>query len=377
MIKFVRVEKIKLRKSMKRFAVIMAGGLGSPFWPKSTEKTPKHFIHLSGDGTLIQNTYSRILKMFPKEDVYVVVNETYIDMLSSQLPDLNLNNIITEPAGRNTAPALGLVHTLLSDKYSSDTIMLAFPADQEISNLGEFAHSLEIAAEAAYEKKAFVTIGIHPTRPEKQFGYIQYNDSAMDLGELYNNGIRYCTTFAEKPDVATAKRFIESGDFLWNSGMFILRMDTFKTAFERFLPFYSEQLDFLKKFIGGNDYKSVLEKTYMKFNPISMDYGILEKADNVLVVQSAFSWSDMGTWDELYRLSLKDAKENVFAGDVIALGTKSSLVSSNGKLIGIVGMEDVIVIDTDEALLICKRGESEQVQQLVEFMRKKQLNKFV
>lgn len=362
---------------MKKYAVIMAGGMGARFWPQSTEKTPKQFIHLHGEGTMIQNTYERLKKIFPVNDIFIVVSESYSEMVKVQIPEAPEKNIIIEPFGRSTAPALGLVAAMLDGVFSADDIMLAFPSDQIISNLGEFYQSLDIAIQATNYKDSIVTIGIDPTRPETQFGYVQYNEEKNSLGDLFDNGVRLCTTFAEKPDKETAKRFLESGDFIWNSGIFVMKHGTFKEAFHKYLPFYAEQFESLKSHIGKDTFNDELEKIYMMLNPISMDYGILEKADNVLVVKSSFAWSDLGNWDELYRLSMKDAKNNIIKGEVLTINTSNSFISSDSRLICTIGVEDLLVIDSPEGLLICKRGKSEQVQEMVELMRKKQLKKYL
>lgn len=361
---------------MKKFAVIMAGGQGSRFWPRSMDKKPKQFIHLSGEGTMIQNTLQRLLTIFPIEDIYVVVNETYSGLIAEQLPEILCENVIIEPFGRSTAPALGLVYAHLSDKFQAGDIMAAFPSDQVISNLGEFEFSLESATQAAEELNGIVTIGINPTRPEKQFGYVQVNEDKGDLGELYDKGLRYTNTFAEKPDEGTAKRFIESGDFIWNSGIFVMKMDVFADAFNKYLPYHYEQFIGLKNHIGSDEYKDELERLYKMINPISMDYGILEKSDKVFVVKASFNWTDVGNWDELYRISLKDARNNVVEGDVITVETDNCFISSQSTLIGAVGVKDLIIVDVDDALLICKRGSSERVQELVDIMKKKQIKKY-
>ncbi len=362
---------------MRKVAVIMGGGLGARFWPRSTEKTPKQFIHILGDGTMIQNTVTRLNKTFDIEDIYIVTSESMVTILEDQLAELPQENIIVEPFGRNTAPCLGLAYTLLSRKYDDDTIMFAFPSDHVIYNLGEFFHSLEVASKAAYNLKGIVTIGINPTRPETQYGYVQINQNREGLFEHYKKGVRHTTTFAEKPDAGTAQRFIESGDFLWNSGIFILRFDTLWESFSKYLSKEAAHFNSLMKHIGKDSYKENLEYVYRQLNSISLDYAIMEKAGNVLVVESSFTWSDMGTWDELYRLSMKDARNNVIEGDVISINTSNCLISSKGRLIGIVGLDDVVVVDSDEALLICKRGKSEDVKEIIDFMRRKHINKFL
>lgn len=359
---------------MKKIAVIPAGGLGVRFWPRSTEKTPKQFIHIHGEGTMIQNTVSRLQKDFAMEDIYIVTSDNMRALITDQMPALPKENIIIEPFGRNTAPCLGLAYIHLKLQYEPDTLMYVFPADHVIYNIGEFSHSLEVAGEAAYNLKGLVTIGINPTRPDTQFGYVQIDQNKGKLGDLFEKGVRVTNTFAEKPDLGTARRFLESGDFLWNSGMFVWRFDTFWKAFSGFMPEESAHLQNLQKHIGKASYKNNLEFTFRQFNSISIDYAMMEKASNVFTVESSFTWSDMGTWDEVFRLSMKDSRNNVINGDVVPINTSNSFITSDERMIGIVDVEDLIVIDTKEALLICKRGSSENVKELVDFLRRRNVN---
>ncbi|MDT3739877.1 MAG: sugar phosphate nucleotidyltransferase [Candidatus Kapabacteria bacterium] len=358
---------------MEKVALIMAGGLGSKFWPQSTESNPKQFTHMIGEGTLLQNTYNRLLSYFGKENVYIVLSYQHRELAIQQLPGINPDNLIFEPFGRNTAPCNALsVNYLLHKGFSEDTLMAVFPSDHIISNLGEFYNSLDVAFSTAFEKNSILTIGIKPTRPETQFGYIQVDE--VNSGDSL---LSYCLTFAEKPDIGTAGRFIESGDFLWNSGIFIWKISVFKEAFEKFLPEYSAKFDNLNLYFGMDEFVEELRYLYKQINSISLDYGILEKADNVYCLQASFTWSDLGNWDELYRLQMKDANNNVIMGDVISIKNKNSFIMSGGKMIGVVGMEDVIIIDSDEALLICKRGNSEQVQEVVDLLRRKHIHKYL
>jgi len=272
---------------------------------------------------------------------------------------------------------LALTATAISGQCDDDTILFAFPSDHVIFNVREFQQSLETACNVAYETKGIVTIGITPTRPEPSFGYIQVNDNDDGIEDFYEQGVRRTTTFAEKPDTATAERFIETGDFLWNSGIFVWRNDTFWQAFEKYLPEHHRLFKLLNKHIGKYSFKGVVEYIYRQMEAVSVDYAILEKADNVFVVESTFSWSDLGTWDELLRLSMKDARNNLIEGDVIAINTTNCMVSANNRLIGIVGTSDLIVIDSEDALMICRRGHSEDVRELVDFMKRKQIKMFL
>ncbi len=358
---------------MEKVALILAGGLGSKFWPKSTENTPKQFKYLYGEGTLLQNTYNRLLPFFKRENIFIVLSYAYKDLALEQIPSLQEENLIFEPFGRGTAPCTALsVNYILNKGFDENTLLSVFPADHIISNLGEFYHSLELSFEFASRNQSIVTIGIEPSRPETQFGYIQ-----IDTSEKQDSGIYYCLTFAEKPDANTAQRFIDTGDFLWNSGIFICSINVFRNSFKKFLPDYNLKLSELNNIYGTKEYIEELRLIYKQISSISLDHGILEKADNVFCVNATFSWSDLSNWDELYRVQMKDANQNILMGDVVSINNKNSFIMSKDKLIGVVGMEDIIVIDTKEAIMICKRGQSDQVQEIVDFLRRKHIHKYL
>ncbi len=362
---------------MKSVAVIMAGGAGARLWPRSTEKHPKQFIHLIGEGTMIQNTVMRLFPLFAPEDIYIVTLSSLVEVLRSQLPVLPPENIIGEPFGRNTAPCIALSCIYLEQKYGQNVVVVALPSDHQIYNVREFHHSLEVAQKAAFEIDGIITIGVAPTRPETAFGYIQVREDAGTLGKMYNNEILYAVNFAEKPDKDTARRFAEAGDFYWNSGMFIARIGTLWEAFDAYLPDHAPLFRLIQKYYGKPAYPKMLDSMYKQMRPLSFDYGVMEKATNVFVVQSTFGWSDVGSWDELYRLSLKDAKNNAIEGDVIAMDSTNCFVSSNGKMIGMIGVEDLIVVDSDNGLIICKRGDSQKIRDLVDYMRRKQITGYL
>lgn len=358
---------------MRKVALIMAGGLGSKFWPKSTESKPKQFTHMIGEGTLLQNTYNRLLSYFGKENIYIVLTYSHRHLVIQQIPGISMENLVFEPFGRHTAPCTALsINYLKHQGYNDNTLMAVFPADHVISNLGEFYNSLDIAFDAAEKNDSILTIGIEPKRPETQFGYIQ-----IDTPDKDKSSLSYCMTFAEKPDTGTANRFIESGDFLWNSGIFIWKIKVIKESFEKLLPDYATKFNNLDKLFGSGDYIEELRYLYKQISTISLDYGILEKAENVYCVRASFNWSDLGNWDELYRLQMKDAHSNVIMGDVVSINNQNCFMMSDGKLIGVVGMNDVIIIDSDEALLVCKRGQSENVQDIIDFLRRKHIHKYL
>jgi mannose-1-phosphate guanylyltransferase len=358
---------------MEKVALIMAGGMGSKFWPKSTESMPKQFKHMLGEGTLLQNTYNRLLSYFGKDNIFIVLSYAYKDLALQQIPGLEIGNLIFEPFGRGTAPCTALSVNYLTEKgFDENTLMAVFPADHIISNLGEFYNSLDIAFNFANENKSIITIGIEPTRPDTQFGYIQVDTISREDSAIY-----YCMTFAEKPDRDTAGRFIESGDFLWNSGIFVWKIKVFQESFAKYLPDYDTKFSSLGNVFENKEYFEEIGILYKQISSISLDYGILEKADNVYCINASFSWSDLGNWDELYRIQMKDAHNNVILGDVISINNKNSFIMSKGKLLGVVGMDDVIIIDSEDATLICKRGQSEQVQEIVDFLRRKHIHKYL
>lgn len=362
---------------MSKFAIVLAGGLGTKFWPKSTEKSPKQFTHMFGDGTCIQNTYRRLLNYFDNDKIYFVTSISHKDVIESQLSDVDKGNFIYEPFGRNTAPATALAIDYIMKKGADNNSLIAvLPSDHNINNAIEFYNSLDYAFEAAEKLSAIVTIGLKPDRAETQFGYIQVNLEEPNR-EIGNSNIFKCDTFAEKPDEGTAERFLESGDFLWNSGMFIWKISTFKEAFDKYLPEYNERLAIINSHFDAPDYFEQLKYQYKQLNPISLDYGILEKADNVVCIKSNFTWTDLGSWDELYRLQMKDAHNNVLMGDVVSIDNKNCYVDSNGRMVALVGVEDLIVVESGNATLICKKGEADRVQEIVDFLRRNHISNYL
>ncbi|NLO19736.1 MAG: mannose-1-phosphate guanylyltransferase [Ignavibacteria bacterium] len=360
-------------RETKRVAIVMAGGANPKFWPRSTEKKPKPFQYYIGEGTMIQNTISRILPIFKPEDIFIVLKETHLNLAMEQLPFIPKENFILEPFPRNTAICIALSATIVQQYYSQDSVMTILPSDHYITNLVEFQNSLNLASELASVKKGIVTIGLTPIRPETTFGYIQIEEKSEGIEEFYTQGARYSRTFAEKPDEDTAKRFIQSGDFFWNSGIFSIRIDNFWLSFKEFLPDHYRLFILLKSHLGKLSYKGILEYIYMQMKAESIDYAILEKADNVFVVLSSFGWSDLSSWDELFRLSVKDARNNYIEGDVIALNVSNSIISAWHKPIAISGVDSLVVIDSEDAILICKRNKGSEVKELVDYMKRKRI----
>ena len=360
----------------KIYAVIMAGGVGSRLWPRSRSKSPKQLLHIIGDGTMVQNTVSRLQPLIPPEDIYIVTNATQIEAFKEQIPQVPAENLIAEPFGRNTAPCVGLAATIIQQKDPSG-IMVVLPADHWIQNVREFQSKLTTACQAAGELDSLVTMGITPTRPETGYGYIQWTEDRAHHNPFYDDGLRKVLTVAEKPDLPTAERFLSSGDFLWNSGMFIWRADVILDQVGQYLPDLAEQLGQISKAYGDENYNTVLEEVYRQIHPISIDYGIMEKAKNVYVMQCDFGWSDVGSWDETYRLARKDKDGNSVVGDAVTIDTADTFIRTDGRIVATVGVKDLIIVDTDDALLICKRGDSQRVQAVVDYLRRKQITKLL
>lgn len=355
------------------YAVIMAGGVGSRLWPRSREASPKQLLHIMGDGTMIQNTVARLQPIVPPERIFIVTNAKQIAGFREQIPAVPEENLIAEPFGRNTAPCVGLAAASVMDR-DPNALMVVLPADHWIENVREFQNRIRVACEVAEKKRGLVTLGITPSRPETGYGYIQWRDRQEGIEEFYEQGVRAVRTFAEKPDMKTALRFLQSGDFLWNSGMFIWRADVILDEFNKHLPDLHEQINTIATSFRTENYTEVLESVYKRMTPISIDYGVMEKARNVYVLQCEFGWSDVGSWDEAYRLSQKDQDGNSLLGEVVAIETNNSFVRSDGRMIATIGLEDVIIVDTPEALLVCKRGDSQQVQGVVDYLRRKKIN---
>lgn len=354
-------------------ALIMAGGRGTRLWPRSTERRPKQFAHVLGEGSMIQNTVARLAPMVPAENIFVVTSQDMVHLLRDQLPSIPPENIFSEPIGRNTAPCIALGVTRLSSRFSEDEVMVVLPSDHVIHNVREFQLTIDRSVGIAGSIDSIVTIGIMPTRAETGFGYIQTGD-VVDLPVPFRDLVRQVRTFAEKPDAATAQRFIDSGDFLWNAGIFVGRLDVMRRAIDKHLPDHAPLFGQIARDVNTDRYEATLENMYRQMRSISWDVGVMEVADNVVVLDATFGWSDVGTWDEIYRLSMKDGKNNVVEGNVVSLNTTNCLISSeSGRMVGVVGLDNIIVVETDSAVMICPRGEAEAVRDLVDLMRRRHI----
>jgi len=359
---------------MKTVACVLAGGLGLRLWPRGTERHPKQFGHVLGDGTLIQNTVMRLLPFVAVEDVFVATTRDLAHLVEEQLPLVRTENIIKEPFGRNTGPSIALAASVIRDRYQEDVTLVVVPSDHLVTNVREFQVTLDRASAAAQISKSIITIGVTPTRSETGYGYIQVGDELDTENPVLKGMVHRVKTFAEKPDLATAQRFIDAGDFVWNSGIFVARTDVILDAIDRYLPDHAPLFSIVRKAIGTDSYEETLEYQFRQMRSVSFDVGVMEKARDVCVVDGTFGWSDVGTWDEIYRLSMKDGRNNVIEGNVVTLNANSCFVNGqSGRLIGIVGVENLVVVDTDQALMICQRGKTGQVRDLVDLLRRRHI----
>jgi mannose-1-phosphate guanylyltransferase len=360
------------------YPVIMAGGTGTRFWPRSREKSPKQLLEIIGKGTLIQNTIKRLTGFLDVRNCFVVTSRAQKPLASKQLEAVHVDEeqILVEPMGRNTAPCIGLA-ALHIRRLNPQAVMVVLPADHLISDLAEYERVIRLAVEIARESGSLITIGIQPTYPETGYGYVQmYNEDGAN-NPFFSRGVFRVKTFAEKPSLQVAEKFLASGDFLWNSGQFVWRVDVILKTIERHLPELYNELMKVDAVIGTPQYSSTLEKAYGMIRGISIDYGVMEKADNVYTIPGNFGWSDIGSWDEVYRMSGKDELGNSITGLVIPKDTRNSYIFTQGKLVATIGVEDLIIVNTDDALLICKRGRSQDVKDIADYLRRKKMDDYL
>ncbi len=347
---------------MDLYAVIMAGGVGSRFWPRSKEKTPKQLLKIFGENTMIQSTVERLSGIVKNENIFVITNKIQKPEIKKQLPQIPKENIIEEPFGRNTAACIGLASILIESK-SKDAITIVLPADHIIKDKDEFHRVISNAADYAERSDGLITIGITPTRPETGYGYIQIDENHV------TDNIFKVYTFAEKPNYATAVRFVESGDFLWNSGMFIWRTQSILDEIRNYMPDLYEGLEKIKLEIGTPKYSSTLNQVYGQLRNISIDYGIMEKSQRVFLTKGNFSWSDVGSWEEVYQLSEKNNDGNAVDGNIFIDKTIDSYIYSPGKFSAVIGVDNLIIINTEDALLVCRRDNSQDVKKVVDYLK--------
>lgn len=342
-----------------QYCVIMAGGIGSRFWPMSTHKNPKQFQDILGTGrTMIQQTFDRISKLIPAENIFVITNVEYVEMSQEQLPEIPVENIVGEPVMKNTA-ACNLYMSNKIEAINPDANIIILPADHLILKEDVFLDKVRMAFNIASENDYLITLGISPTRPDTGYGYIQFMTEE-------DKTVFKVKTFTEKPDLEIAKTFLESGDFLWNAGIFIWNVKSIKKAFEKLLPEMAQQ--FTECEYNTSSENACIQVIYPKVNKISIDNGILEKADNVYVIPADLGWSDLGTWTSVYENSEKNEQNNAFQSKhILTYNASGNIIQlkDNNKAAIVDGLEDYIIIDTDLALLICPKDNDQLIKDYV------------
>ena len=348
---------------MKKTALIMAGGRGERFWPKSRRNMPKQFLSLTGDGkTMIQLTVERISPLVDLQDIYIATNRNYKSLVREQLPDLPEENILCEPVAKNTAPCIGLGAVHIAKKYD-DAIMFVLPSDHLIKYNAMYLDTLTHASEVAEQGENLVTLGIMPDYPETGYGYIKFMPDRK-LGHSFA-----VDRFVEKPDLETAKQYLATEQYLWNSGMFIWKISTILGNLERYLPETHAGLCRIKEAIGSPEENEVLEREFSAFKSESIDYGVMEKAKNIYTLPGSFGWDDVGSWNAVERIQPTNEYGNVVHGNAVTVDTKRCIIQGGRKLIATVGLEDIIIVDTDDALLVCEKGEAGEIKKILENLK--------
>lgn len=341
---------------MNTYALIMAGGQGTRLWPQSRIQTPKQLWELVPGRSILQDTVNRLAPLIALDHVLVITGESLFPPICKQLPQVPVRNILREPVGRNTAPCVGLSALYIDDP---EACMVVLPSDHVILNQPEFRRVLAVALHVAAAGENLVTFGIKPTRPETGFGYIQ-------RGHTIQSEVYQVLKFTEKPDHDTAQEFVASGEYYWNSGMFVWKVKTLLTMIERYLPHLHRGLMRIKPAIGSPEETRIIAEVFSELQSISIDYGIMEKAETTYVVPGDFGWNDVGCWAALEEVWEANQDHNTCKGQVVALNSHRNIAYSSDGLIALIGVENLVVVRTAQAVLVCAKDQSQRVKDLVE-----------
>lgn len=346
------------------YAVLMAGGVGSRFWPVSTEMFPKQFHDMLGTGdTLLQKTFSRLAKLIPAENILILTNEKYNDLVQEQLPQVNANKILLEPAMRNTAPCIAYAAHKIKQENPNATMVVA-PSDHWIEDENAFLTNLKQCFDYSLSNDVLLTLGIQPTFPNTGYGYIEFDKTD------YNN-IKKVNQFREKPDYETAKSFLEQGNFLWNGGIFIWSVNSIISAFEKYQPKLNALFSMANSVYNTSDEKPFIEENYAKAENISIDYAIMEPANNIFVLPATFDWNDLGTWGSLHEKLPKDANNNaVVNASLFPVNATGNMVrSTKNKKVYIEGLTDYIVVEHQDVLLIVPKNKEQDIKKITAMLK--------
>lgn len=347
----------------------MAGGRGERFWPKSRNDRPKQFLSLTSDGeTMIRKTVKRLSPIVEAEDIFIVTNAAYTELVKEQLPDIPAENILAEPCARNTAPCISFAAAVIGRKYD-DAIMLVLPSDHLIGYENIYIKTLKKAVSVAENGKNLVTIGITPTYPETGYGYINFGKECGDAYEVEK--------FVEKPDLPTAKKYLSSGKYLWNSGMFVWKISSIMADMKEFMPGIYEGALRIGESFGSDDFEEILVKEFTAFTSESIDFGIMEKASDIYTIPGSFGWDDVGSWLAVERINETDDNKNFTDGDVITIDAKRTTICGGKRLIAAVGTSDIIIVDTDDVLLVCSKNNTQDVKKVISQLKEQGRNELV
>lgn len=359
-----------MNTSLHTYALILAGGGGTRLWPKSREKTPKQFLKLGGEKTLLRTTAERVGKLVDWDHMYIITNVTQLADVKKNLPEISDDHILCEPMKRETAMAMA-VGALVIQARDPEAVVMNFASDHVVQNPGEFVRVMETAAQTTSNGNALITVGISPTRPHTGLGYIKIGKELRQTNTL---PIFTVENFTEKPNIATATAFLATGKYFWNANNYVWSCRAIQKAFEKHAPDTAVLLAELRKYVGKPEWEKALHDAYEKAESISIDYAISEKADNLLLIPGDFGWNDVGDWKVVYDLGQKDQQGNVIlreenGGDIVEYRSRENLVSVNGRLVALVDVEDMIVIDTEEILLVMPKSKSQNVKKIVEKLK--------
>jgi len=354
------------------YHVILAGGSGSRFWPKSRENKPKQLLKIIGNETMIRLTYNRLVKKSDPENIFVVASQKLCDQIEIEIPEIPIENYIIEPSAKNTAPAIGLAAQHII-KRNSNAIMGIYPSDHLIIDENKFQMTIDKAQEMITQNPTLITIGINPTYPATGYGYIKYDaNNKTNIETIYK-----VEKFVEKPDESTAEKFVKNGDFLWNGGMFIWKAETIINEIKTYMPTLYKSLHIIYNSISTNQYKTTLLKEWETLPSESIDYGILEKTNNVYTAKADFKWNDLGSWKSLFDVLTKNSEQNFYDGDIISLHSENNLVISPNRLTAMIGIKNTTVINLDDVTLIVPHEHAETVKDIVNMLKSLNRNEYI
>ncbi len=361
------------KKNRPLYAVIMAGGSGTRLWPRSRKNKPKQLLDIVSSKTMIQETVERLGPLIDGNHTIVVVGASHFKDIDKQLAHIPTENILVEPSGKNTAPCIGLAAVHMKVRHD-DAVMVVLPSDHLIRNASRFRKIVKIGAAVAQKERFLLTIGIKPTFPETGYGYIHIGEKAFSV---QNEDVYKVIAFTEKPTLTVAKRFLKSGHYMWNSGMFIWSVSTILDQIKMHLPDLYEGLMKIEAALRKGDDSKVLQKVYDAIKPESIDFGVMEKAQNVLLLKGDFGWNDIGSWAAMEQLWPKDSHGNFLNADVISIESSGNIIHSTKKLVAVIGLKDIVIIETEDALLVCPKERAPDVRRAVEELKERGLEDYL